>query len=634
MPERWFTFSRLDTNYSIRNEMALHTEADHMSIWGFFDWGGALFLGLCGIRFATTFKAYDRVPWNAIWDMICVSAQGKHLSFLIGGLLGLTYVILDEFSSLLWPLTTPLFISGISGLALTRACLPPSILYLAVSQQKGQQLLSEVIEGARPFKVVHLIRSLDMGLPLSTRETLYAAEYRVRKNWQLAVRTIAGFVPLIVVDTRDPSDPITEELWHIFASGLQDKTFIIIDNDQSSAGMSDASLSLELARYTVSVSDFSRVFYGFGLSFIFTRSRSLTQYLENRIGKRSGGTKVSGLQQPNISGYDDTSRNIAGLSNESAIIRQRSASFFETRARQGRPIEAAVPSLFRALVKERSIPKIVGSDEKINLDPGDRRFNEAHSQQVVGMTLATAIAATLGVSGIVLPWDSDIDPSALRETLEGIQQSDPDPELRSEAAKYLNSIFASSMPDLLSAAASCDLKGALRAMEQGTDPNIREAIEGQTPLLLVIRNARNIVRTAHNGEHNSVRALQDLSCSTEMVQILINAGADVNARDNDGITALHWAAGYNLVEITRMLLKSGANVGASDGSGYTPLHNAASGPTTEIIQMLIEAGADVNAVSIHSERPLLLAEKSRAISSDGDSMEPVRSLLRRYGGVR
>ena len=75
----------------------------------------------------------------------------------------------------------------------------------------------------------------------------------------------------------------------------------------------------------------------------------------------------------------------------------------------------------------------------------------------------------------------------------------------------------------------------------------------------------------------------------------LNSVLDVVARDEDGGTPLHWAAGYGKPENIRVLLESGADVMARGNWGITPLHWAAALGTPETIQALLEAGADVMA---------------------------------------
>ena len=54
---------------------------------------------------------------------------------------------------------------------------------------------------------------------------------------------------------------------------------------------------------------------------------------------------------------------------------------------------------------------------------------------------------------------------------------------------------------------------------------------------------------------------------------LLKQGADVNAAQGDGMTALHWAARRGDVELTQMLVYAGANVKATTRlGGYTPLY--------------------------------------------------------------
>jgi uncharacterized protein len=92
------------------------------------------------------------------------------------------------------------------------------------------------------------------------------------------------------------------------------------------------------------------------------------------------------------------------------------------------------------------------------------------------------------------------------------------------------------------------------------------------------------------------------------VRDLLKQGADVNAAQGDGMTALHWAASHGDLELARMLLVAGANVRATTRiNGYTPLFLAAREGNAAIVAALVEAGADPKAVSSTGSTPLMLA---------------------------
>ena len=77
------------------------------------------------------------------------------------------------------------------------------------------------------------------------------------------------------------------------------------------------------------------------------------------------------------------------------------------------------------------------------------------------------------------------------------------------------------------------------------------------------------------------------------VRALLQQGADVNAAQTDGLTALHWAAMNNHTDIIDVLLYAGATVKPlTRVGGYTPLHLAARSGHSEIVTKLAMAGAD------------------------------------------
>jgi uncharacterized protein len=94
----------------------------------------------------------------------------------------------------------------------------------------------------------------------------------------------------------------------------------------------------------------------------------------------------------------------------------------------------------------------------------------------------------------------------------------------------------------------------------------------------------------------------------ETVKALLQKGADVNAAQGDGSTALHWAAIKGDAEMTRMLTVAGANVRATTRLGaYTPLYLAAKGGFSDVVAVLLAAGADARAVTANGTTPLMIA---------------------------
>ncbi|MEZ4415886.1 MAG: ankyrin repeat domain-containing protein [Gemmatimonadota bacterium] len=98
----------------------------------------------------------------------------------------------------------------------------------------------------------------------------------------------------------------------------------------------------------------------------------------------------------------------------------------------------------------------------------------------------------------------------------------------------------------------------------------------------------------------------------DAVKELLRAGADVNAAQGDGMTALHWAAERGDVSLAEVLLYAGADVDAGTRIGhYRPLHLAAQSGDADMLRMLLAARADPEAATSNSgARPLHLAAAS------------------------
>lgn len=92
------------------------------------------------------------------------------------------------------------------------------------------------------------------------------------------------------------------------------------------------------------------------------------------------------------------------------------------------------------------------------------------------------------------------------------------------------------------------------------------------------------------------------------IRTLIAKGADVNASQGDGMTALHWAAQRGDSVMSALLLRAKASVRASTRIGaYQPLHVASGAGNVTIVKQLLAAKADPRAVTSEGVTPLHLA---------------------------
>jgi ankyrin repeat protein len=91
---------------------------------------------------------------------------------------------------------------------------------------------------------------------------------------------------------------------------------------------------------------------------------------------------------------------------------------------------------------------------------------------------------------------------------------------------------------------------------------------------------------------------------------LIKAGANVNEREPDGTTALHYASHYDDVQSVRLLLIAGANAGAANDYGVTAISEAAATGDASVIEQLLNFGADPNTTSPEGETALMTASRA------------------------
>lgn len=126
---------------------------------------------------------------------------------------------------------------------------------------------------------------------------------------------------------------------------------------------------------------------------------------------------------------------------------------------------------------------------------------------------------------------------------------------------------------LLGAAGGGDTAAVHKFLKQGVNPSMADK-EGNSPMLIASRMGY-----------------------VDVVKLLIKYGAKVDEpRSPKGRTPLMAALAYsNGIEIAKVLVENGANVNARASDGTTPLIIASAGAKYNVVEYLIKKGADVKA---------------------------------------
>ena len=99
----------------------------------------------------------------------------------------------------------------------------------------------------------------------------------------------------------------------------------------------------------------------------------------------------------------------------------------------------------------------------------------------------------------------------------------------------------------------------------------------------------------------------------DVVKVLLDNGAKIDAKDNFGNTALLKASSNGQMEVVKLLLDKSATVDTKNNQDITPLLMAASKGDVEIVKLLLAKGANPNAAMKGSKpwTPLTIAEENK-----------------------
>jgi ankyrin repeat protein len=139
------------------------------------------------------------------------------------------------------------------------------------------------------------------------------------------------------------------------------------------------------------------------------------------------------------------------------------------------------------------------------------------------------------------------------------------------------------------------------------------------PVVAVVAAALTIGVTAA-GDLRLIEAVR--AKNAERIRGLIAERVDVNARQGDQATALHWAAHLDDGAAVDLLLRAGARADVADDTGATPLYLACVNGNAEVVTKLLDAGADAKTSLLSGETALMTCARSGSAAA-------VRALLRR-----
>lgn len=131
---------------------------------------------------------------------------------------------------------------------------------------------------------------------------------------------------------------------------------------------------------------------------------------------------------------------------------------------------------------------------------------------------------------------------------------------------------------------------------------LHEALKERDPE--AVRTVLSETPSAANWPNAEGRTALFLTRNRALVELLLEAGADVHHTDSHGFTPLHRVQISGSPEVTQLLLDRGARVDTVDCDGWTPLHAAATFLSPGSVQLLLVHGADPKARNKRGYTPL------------------------------
>ena len=117
------------------------------------------------------------------------------------------------------------------------------------------------------------------------------------------------------------------------------------------------------------------------------------------------------------------------------------------------------------------------------------------------------------------------------------------------------------------------------------------------------------------GVHAADSLLEVAEAGDSAAAMALVGKADVNAHQDDGTTALHWAAYHDDLPLMRRLLQAGAKVNVANDYGSTPLAEAAERADPDALRVLLDAGAEVESANADGQTALMTVARTDIVAA-------------------
>ena len=135
------------------------------------------------------------------------------------------------------------------------------------------------------------------------------------------------------------------------------------------------------------------------------------------------------------------------------------------------------------------------------------------------------------------------------------------------------------------------------------------AMIGRTPLVIDLLAGNKALATLLSRDGWTALHLAAFFSHADAARELLNRGAIVNARSTNAMKnmPLHAAAAGRSLPVVKLLIERGADLNARQHGAWTPLHAAAAAGDLEMVSALVDGGADTSARAENQQLPLDLA---------------------------